>query len=263
MLVFSAIVPHPPILIPNVGKEHLAELDKTIRAFNILEDELNKAKPDTIIIISPHGELNIDAFNINTHQHYISRFEQFGDFSTENKFKADLQFINELKEENETKLPVQLISDPQLDHGAGVPLYYLTRKDKSRRIVPISYSYLPYRKHIEFGETIKNAAYNLDKRYAIIASGDLSHRLAPDAPAGFSPKAKEFDKKLIQLLKKKNIEQILNMDPAIIEDAGECGLRSILILLGAIKNMNFEFEMLSYEAPFGVGYLVAMGNLGN
>ena len=29
-----------------------------------------------------------------------------------------------------------------------------------------------------------------------------------------------------------------------------------MILLGAIKNMNYDFEVLSYEAPFGVGYLV-------
>ena len=122
--------------------------------------------------------------------------------------------------------------------------------------MPICYSFLGYSKHVDFGVLLKEAIFSLDKRYAIIASGDLSHRLSLNAPAGFSPKAKEFDKKLIQLLKKKSLDGILNIEPDLIEDAGECGLRSILILLGVIKKMNYEFEVLSYEAPFGVGYLV-------
>ncbi|MBU1131932.1 AmmeMemoRadiSam system protein B [Patescibacteria group bacterium] len=257
MLVFCAIVPHPPLLIPSIGKENMAKLDKTINAFNILEEDLNQAAPDTIIVISPHGEISFDSFTINTHQNYIARFEKFGDFSTEMKFKADLQFINELKSKTETKLPVQLISDENLDHGASIPLYYLTRKNASRRIVPINYSYQSNQKHIEFGEAIKEAVFSLDKRCAIIASGDLSHRLSMNAPAGFSPKAKEFDKKIIQFLKKKNVDGIMNMESDLVDDAAECGLRSILILLGAIKKMNYEFEVLSYESPFGVGYLVA------
>jgi len=115
---------------------------------------------------------------------------------------------------------------------------------------------LNYEMHVKLGEAIKEACFSLDKRYAIIASGDLSHRLSYHAPAGFSPEAKEFDKKMIQLLKKKNIENILNLDTDLIENAAECGLRSFLIMLGVIKKMDYDFQVLSYEAPFGVGYLV-------
>ncbi len=256
MLVFSAIVPHPPLLIPSIGKENLAKLKKTAAAFDILEEHLLEAKPDTIIVISPHGDVSMDAFTINANQFYKANFQEFGDFGTELQFKSDLQFINELKSKNETKLPIQLVSDGKIDHGAGVPLYYLTRKKASPRIVPVSYSFLGYNKHVDFGVLLKEAIFSLDKRYAVIASGDLSHRLSLNAPAGFSPKAKEFDKKLIQQLKKKSLEGILNIESELIDEAGECGLRSILILMGVIKNMNYEFEVLSYEAPFGVGYLV-------
>lgn len=256
MLVFSAIVPHPPILIPTIGKDNLAKLKKTAAAFDILEQHLLEANPDTIIVISPHGDISLDAFTINTNQNYKANFQAFGDFATELRFRSDLQFINELKSKNEIKLPIQLVSSENIDHGAAVPLYYLTRKKSNPRIVPINYSFLGYSKHVEFGVLLKEAIFSLDKKYAIIASGDLSHRLSLQAPAGFSPQAKEFDKKLIQLLKKKNLDGILNMDSKLIEDAGECGLRSILILLGVIKKMNYEFEVLSYESPFGVGYLV-------
>jgi len=208
------------------------------------------------VVISPHGEVNFDAFTINTNQSYSASFENFGDFSTRLRFNADLGFINALKGKNETKLPIQLVSELKLDHGAAVPLFYLTRKNNKRRIVPITYSMLNYQKHIDFGVALKEAIFGSDKRIAIIASGDLSHRLSFQSPAGFSPRAKEFDKKLIQLLKKKSVDGVVGLDPELIENAGECGLRSFLILLGAIQKMNYEFEVLSYEAPFGVGYLV-------
>ena len=256
MLVFAGVVPHPPLLIPTIGKENIEKLQKTIKAFDILEEDLNEADPDTIIVISPHGELSPDNFIINTNENYVSNFHDFGDFSTELEFKSDLQFINQLKSQNETTLPIQLTYDENLDHGVAVPLYYLTRKNKNRRIVPINYCFSSYEQQVEFGEALKEACFSLDKKYAIIASGDLSHKLSKNAPSGFSPKAKEFDKKLIQALKKKNIDSLINMDQALIEEAAECGLRSILVLMGAIKNMNYDFQVLSYESPFGVGYLV-------
>src|SRR6056297_239838 len=239
MLVFSAICPHPPILIPGIGKENLSKIEKTKQSMEMLKKGLDQANPDTIIIISPHGEINRHAFSINTNQEYRARFENFGDFKTELHFKSDLEFINTLKGLDEVNMPIHLVSENNLDHGSSVPLYYLNNQNEKARIVPITYSFLGYDKHLQFGRLIKEAASSLNKKYAIIASGDLSHRLTKQAPAGFSPKAKEFDKKLIQLLKKKNTEGILNLDKTMIEEAAECGLRSILILLGAIANMNY------------------------
>jgi len=256
MLVFAGIVPHSPILIPTIGKDNQLKLKKTLKAFDILEEELYKVKPDTIIVISPHGEINNNNFIVNTQSDYKARLHEFGDFGTELQFKSDLVFVNQLKSQNETTLPIQLTHSDNIDHGFSVPLYFLTRKYKNYRIVPINYSMLNYEMHLKLGEAIKEACFSLGKRFAIIASGDLSHRLSYHAPAGFSPQAKEFDKKMIQLLKKKNIENILNLDPDLIENAAECGLRSFLVLLGAIKKMDYDFQVLSYEAPFGVGYLV-------
>ena len=260
MLVFSAIVPHPPVLIPAVGKDNAKKLKKTAKAFEQLKEALEESKPAPIIIISPHGDVNFDAFTINTNKEYIARFEKFGDFSTERKFLPDLEYINTLKSCNETKLPVQLVSNENLDHGASVPLFQLLPENSKVKIVPVITSLLSFNKQLEFGKMMKEAAFSLDKRYAIIASGDLSHKLSMKAPAGFSKTAKEFDKKLIQLLKKQNTEGVLNMDQALVKDAAECGLRSILILLGVVQNMNYDFEVLSYESPFGVGYLIGEFN---
>jgi len=168
-----------------------------------------------------------------------------------------LDFVMRLKAMQETKLPLQLISQNNFDHGVSIPLYYLTRSNKNFRIVPVNTSLLSLNKHLSFGQAMQEAIFNSDKRYAVIASGDLSHRLSPKAPAGFSPKAKEFDKKLIQLLKKKQVDNILNIDRELLDNSAQCGLNSIMILLGALHNIEYEFEVINYESPFGVGYLVA------
>ncbi len=96
--------------------------------------------------------------------------------------------------------------------------------------------------------------YNNDK-IAIIASADLSHRLSKDAPAGYSSKGKKFDKRLINYLQKNQVQEILNLDHNLISEAGECGLKSIVMLLGIMNGIQHKPQMLSYELPFGVGHL--------
>lgn len=254
-LVFAAITPHPPIIIPTIGQENLPKVKETIEAMANLEKDFRAAAPDVVVIISPHGQLFEDAFTINYSDSYSGTFEHLGDLSISLKFNPDLAFLHRLKERLEHKLPTIIVQEQRVDHGSLVPLYFLTKNIKPN-IVPIGYSLLSYEKHLEFGRIIKEEIFNSKKRIAIIASGDLSHRLTVDAPAGFSPKGKEFDEQLITFLKNKNSKGIIEMDKNFIEEAGECGLRSILILLGILENINYQPELYSYEGPFGVGYLI-------
>ena len=91
----------------------------------------------------------------------------------------------------------------------------------------------------------------------MIASGDLSHRLKSESPAGFDPTAYIFDDEVVDALRSNAPERIVNIDPDLRRLAGECGYRSMLIALGATRKLPRACEVLSYEAPFGVGYLVA------
>jgi MEMO1 family protein len=254
-LVFAAITPHPPIIIPTIGQENLPKVKNTIEAMTNLEKDLKAAEPDIIIIISPHGQLFEDAFSINYADSYTGDFEHLGDLSVSLKFSPDLAFLHRLKERLEHKLPTVIVQEERVDHGSLVPLYFLTKNIKPT-IIPIGYSLLSYEKHLEFGRIIKEEIFNSQKRIAVIASGDLSHRLTKDAPAGYSLKGEEFDKKLIELLKAKDTKGILELDKNFIEEAGECGLRSFLILLGILEDINYQPELYSYEGPFGVGYMV-------
>jgi AmmeMemoRadiSam system protein B len=257
MIKFSCIAPHPPILIPNIGKENLELISKTNQSLKKLEEEFYQLNPDTIIVISPHGELAQDAFTINQASEFQADFTNFGDLSTKLEFKNDIALGYQLREYLETKAPVRLINDTQLDHGTSVPLFYLTPHLKDVKIIPIGYSLLPLEKHFELGQFLYEKLSQSNKNIGIIASGDLSHRLTPDAPAGYSSRGKEFDDLLIKLLKKKDTQAILKLDKKLIEEAGECGLRSFVILLGILDSLNYKTEILSYEGPFGVGYLVA------
>lgn len=256
-LIFAAIVPHPPLLIPNIGKEELKKIEKTKQALEQLEQDLYLAKPDVIAIISPHGSLFSDAFSVNAHTHFVSAFEQFGDFSTKLEWKgADSVAARVAHRANLENLPLQLVSEEHLDHGSTVPLFYLTQHFNSLRVLPIGYSSLDAKVHLRFGEILKDIFMDTEKRIAVIASGDLSHGLTTDAPAGFHKNGKEFDQKLIELLETRNTAGIMGMDSTFVESAAECGFRSFLILLGILKNMNYNFKNYSYEGPFGVGYLV-------
>ncbi len=257
-LVFSAITPHPPLLIPNIGKEEISKVKKTQKALENLEQDLYLSKPDLLIIISPHGNLFTDAFSINAHTNFTTSFEQFGDLATKKEWIGDpslAAYISQ-KGNNEVKIPVQLVSEEKLDHGSTVPLYYLTNHLPNLKILPIGYSGLDNKTHLEFGSMLKEVIMDSDKRIAVVASGDLSHGLTTDAPAGFSKVGSEFDKKIIQLLETRNTVGIAGMEDKFVEEATQCGYRSILILLGIMRDMDYSFKNYSYEGPFGVGYLV-------
>ncbi|MEK7580479.1 MAG: AmmeMemoRadiSam system protein B [Patescibacteria group bacterium] len=259
MLNFAAFVPHPPIAIPTVGKENLKFIKKTVRGFGDLAKKIGKAAPQTIIIISPHGQIFGDAFCINLSENYYGNFKDFGDLSTQLTFKGDIGLAHQIREGLETKIPLTMISDQILDHGVSVPLYYLSRYLSNFNIIPISYSLLDRAAHIKFGALLKEEILKSNKKIAIIASGDLSHRLTVDAPAGYSPRGTVFDQKIVDIIKKPKtaIKSLLDLDESLLEEAGECGFRSLLVLIGALSEIKYRSEIISYEGPFGVGYLIA------
>lgn len=254
MLTFAAICPHPPLLIPSIGGKDVSKVSQTTFALNALSSDLLKAGVDTVVVISPHGPMFMDFMSVNMASELQGDFRNFGNDTAMNFVNdTDLAiYIKELADSN--GLPVQTV-DEELDHGAMVPLYFLA-KGNEFDLVHISFSYLDYARHFSFGEIIYEAIENSDKKVAVIASGDLSHRLVADAPAGYSPKGKVFDELLIKYLEANKVSDILSMDSDLIDEAGECGLRSFIILLGILSNTKYSFEKISYEGPFGVGYLV-------
>lgn len=257
-LVFSAITPHPPLLIPNIGKTQIKKVKKTQESLEQLEQDLYLSKPDVVMVISPHGSLFPDAFSVNAYNKFSSSFEEFGDLATKMNWEGIPSLAASIshKGNNELNIPVQLVSEEKLDHGTTVPLFYLVNHLPKIKILPIGYSALDNKTHLEFGSMLKEVIMDSDKRIAVIASGDLSHGLTTDAPAGFSQVGEKFDKQIVELLETRNTVGIAGLDQKFVEEAAECGYRSLLILLGIMRDMDYTFKNYSYEGPFGVGYLV-------
>lgn len=260
MLVFSAIVPHPPVLMPKADPLGLKKVEKTKAALEELKKRLEIAAPETIIIFSPHGKLSEDAFAINLTPSFKADFEEFGDFETKKIYKGDLRLMQEIQESLRyvQRLPVVLTSEEKLDHGITIPLHILTKDLKNIEIIPL-YPAMNFdaKTHFNLGGSLKDVIVNHGKKIAVLASAGLSHCLSSDAPAGFSPKGKEFDEKLMELLVNKNVPGIVNMNQNLIDEAKECGLHSISMLLGLIEKINYTPEIISYENKLGVGYMTA------
>ena len=254
-IVFSAIVPHLPMLVPTIGKENIKKLKATINAYEKLECDLYAAQTDTLLIISPHGQLQQNSFVINLSPSYDIDFEEFGDLSTKLSLAGDIGLGYKIRESLETKAPVQVISQTKLDHGSSIPVYLLTKHMPQIKIISLYPSGLDLNAHYNFGQLLKRELLINKNRVAIVASGDLSHRLTKNAPAGYSAKGKKFDNKLIEYLNQNKVKEILSMNQDFIKEASECGLKSIVLLLGILEGIEYQAQLLSYEFPFGVGYL--------
>ncbi|MFH1790065.1 MAG: AmmeMemoRadiSam system protein B [bacterium] len=257
-LVFAAISPHPPLLIPSIGKENIKEVEKTKKSLLKLEEAMYLARPDIIVLISPHGSYFSDAFTINVSPNFHTDLTQFGDLETKIEFKGEMNLSSRLREcGKDENIPITMISEPKLDHGSSVPLYYLAQHLIGTSILPIGFCSLDWKTHVEFGYLIKDAISQINKRVAVIASGDLSHALKTEAPAGYNAAGEEFDTAIRELLQSNNTVGMLNLNKKFVEDAAECGFRSILILMGILRNINSRYQEYSYEGPYGVGYLVS------
>ena len=134
----------------------------------------------------------------------------------------------------------------------------MVKKGFSKKIVVVNIAAMPLLDLYRYGMAIARVAGRLGRRAAVLASGDLSHRLTRGAPAGYSPKGREFDEKIILHLRDFDPEAIVGMPGSLYEEAGECGLRPITMMLGALDGREVKSDVLSYEGPYGVGYGVAI-----
>lgn len=259
------LMPHPPIIIPEIGKGREEEVIKTVNACKKVGDIIEESEVETIIIISPHGTVFRDAVSLIKTDYIYGNLGDFGASEVKFNYNIDLDLTDEIinlsvKEE----IPAVSIDENssvryrvplELDHGAMVPLYYAD-KNKKHKLVHINYGLLTPIELLKFGLVIKQAINNTGRKVAIIASGDLSHRLLENGPYHYTPLGKEFDDELVKILSSGDLKKILEIDRNLIKSAGECGLRSIYILLGIINSSKAKSKLLSYEGPLGVGYSV-------
>ncbi|NPV54028.1 MAG: AmmeMemoRadiSam system protein A [Firmicutes bacterium] len=272
-MLLCALSPHPPLLIPEVGGGELARVAKTESAMKKLASMVKEAGPDTVVVISPHALVFQNAVAIYGAGTLQGDFGAFGAHEVALSFENNLKLVSAI-EERATRQGIKIFRlDEQqaggrtryryreytsLDHGVLVPMYYLREAGVTASLVAMGTTFLSLPDVYRFGRSLREAIEGEDVRAVIIASGDLSHRLIPAAPAGYDPRGAVFDERIISLLREVDVDGILGLDESLVERAGECGYRPIISLLGTLDGLEATGEVLSYEGPFGVGYGVAV-----
>ena len=254
------VVPHPPIILPEIGQGEQEKIQATIDAYREAMCEAAELRPDTVVLTSPHALMYADYFHISPGEKAEGDFGTFGHPEVRVEAEYDTEYVAELgRQISDASLAAGTMGErkPELDHGTMIPLRFLQEYLPDVRLVRIGLSGLPPMDHYRLGQCIARTAEKLGRRVVFIASGDLSHKLLAEGPYGFAPQGPEFDARCTAALAQGDFLSLLQMDANFCEAAAECGLRSFWIMAGALDKKAVEAKLLSYEGPFGVGYGVA------
>ena len=140
------MVPHPPMIVPAVGRGSEKQIEKTTKAYEQTADEIAALKPDTIIITSPHSIMYSDYFHISPGRKARGDFGRFraAQVSFEEEYDSELvAAISDIARREGFPAGVMGERDKQLDHGTMVPLYFIRRKYQGGKIVRIGLSASP------------------------------------------------------------------------------------------------------------------------
>lgn len=255
-ILASFIVPHPPLIIPNIGKGSEKQVSKTISAYKEIAKQVASLNPETIIISSPHAPMYSDCFYISNSPTLTGNLANFGAKEISFTEEVDTKLVDEITElAKKHHFPVYKdIPSVPLDHGTMIPLYFIREELPKCLIIVIGLSTLPLITNYQMGTIIKEAINNLNRNVVYIASGDLSHKLQEYGPYGFATEGPIYDKKIMDICRTSNFYELLNFKSSFLEKAAECGHRSFTIMAGCFDGQEIESNVLSHEDITGVGY---------
>lgn len=265
MISGGFMVPHPPLIIPEIGRGEERNIQKTIDAYHEVGRRIGELKPETIVLISPHQIMYADYFHISPGNEGKGDFGQFRAGQVKMEAVYDTEFVEMLckfAEAGELPAGTQGERDRRLDHGTMVPLYFVNQYWRDYKLVRIGLSGLSLAAHYELGRRIKETAEVLNRNIVVIGSGDLSHRLTAEGPYGYKEEGPQYDSRLMEVMEKGDFGRLLEFSEDFCEKAGECGHRSFTMMAGALDQTSVQAKRLSYEGPFGVGYGVCIYEIG-
>ena len=256
-IVAAFMVPHPPMIVPEIGRGSEQQVEKTIKAYEKVADEIAALKPETIIISSPHSVMYSNYFHVSPGARAKGSFAEFG----APQVKFDVEYDEELVDKiaataGTAHFPAGTLGEknPALDHGTMVPLWFILKKYKDFKLVRTGLSGFDLLKHYEYGMLIKDAVEALGRRVVYVASGDLSHKLQDYGPYGFAEEGPVYDSRIMDVCSLARFGELFDFDENFCDKAAECGHRSFVIMAGALDGCAVEATQYSHEDVTGVGY---------
>ncbi|SFC90704.1 AmmeMemoRadiSam system protein A [Butyrivibrio sp. YAB3001] len=256
-ILAAFMVPHPPLIIPDVGRGGEAQIIETSMAYEKVADLIAMMHPETIIITSPHATMYADYFHISPGGATTGSMAQFGAGQVRFIEEYDKKLVDEIE-----KLAVKMDFpagtmgeiDRDLDHGTMVPLWFIRNKYKEGKIIRVGLSGLPLTDHYKLGQIIREAVDNTGRNVVVVASGDLSHKLQTYGPYGYAPEGPVYDQKIMDVCSRGAFGEMLEFDEDFCEKAAECGHRSFVIMAGTLDGVKVVVNKLSHQDITGVGY---------
>ena len=256
-VVGAIMVPHPPVILPEIGRGEERKLAASDAAYRRAAAFVAALRPETIVLSSPHSVMYADYFHISPGDSARGDLGQFRAPQVRFQVEYDARFTSALSALAERAgFPAGTLGErkPELDHGTMIPLYYINQYYTDYRLVRVGLSGLPLADHYRLGQLIAQTAQKLGRRVLFVGSGDLSHKLLAEGPYGLAPEGPEYDARVMDVMGRAAFDELLDFDEGFCERAAECGHRSFCILAGALDGKRTEAEKLSHEGTFGVGY---------
>lgn len=253
----AVMVPHPPIILPEIGKgeeKHIAEIDE---AYRMAASLIEKLDPDTVVIISPHAPAYYDYIQITDGNKARGDLRQFRDWKDTFEVEYDTRLIDEISRIcEEQSIPAGTLGEQKhdLDHGTMIPLYYLKNLKPETKFVRIGTGGPSNEMHYRLGMAIEEAALKLGRKIAVVGSGDLSHCQKEDSSYGFKACGPAYDQKIMEIMGQGDFMRLLEMTDREADEAMVCGQKPFNIMAGTLDGKNVDARRLAHSAYFGVGY---------
>lgn len=257
------MVPHPPMILPEIGRGEEKTIQKTIDSYRAVAAEIAELEPETIIVTTPHSVMYSDYFHISPGKGAYGDMSRFGARGVSVNVAYDRDLIREicdLAEKSGLRAGTLGERNKELDHAVLIPLCFVEKayRDRGKRpdfkVIRIGLSGQSLLDHYALGILIQQAVSALARKTVFIASGDLSHYLKEDGPYGFHREGPVYDARIMKTMETGNFGELLEYEPALLSGAGECGHRSFTIMAGAFDMTGVETRVYSYESVTGVGY---------
>ena len=256
-IIAAYMVPHPPMIIPQIGRGTEKQIQETIDAYRNVAREIASLKPETIIISSPHSVMYSDYFHISPGKNANGDFSNFHAREVRFHENYDEKLVSRICSLSDAEdFPAGTLGerDRALDHGTMIPLYFIRQFYSDFQLVRLGLSGLSLVDHYAFGRIIQKAVEDLDRRAVFVASGDLSHKLQSYGPYGYAKEGPQYDARVMDVCSRAAFGELLDFDESFCEKAAECGHRSFVIMAGALDGRAVDARQLSHQDVTGVGY---------
>jgi AmmeMemoRadiSam system protein A len=255
----AVLMCHAPIVIPEIAGAQAAHCKTTTEAMRETARALIAHEPSLIILISPHAPRRPRSIGLTFDDTLSGDFERFGHAQVSLQLSGARREAERIADMARAEgVATHALSGHALDHGSMVPLFFVHEAGYRGSIVVTSLPYPGTDLEAAFGNALRQAARESALCWAILASGDMSHRLTRDAPAGFAPRAREFDRGFARALRHGDLRSAIGADLELQELAAEDVVQSTAVAAAAVQYRAHGTRVFAYEAPFGVGYLEAL-----